>query len=122
MDNCITLKNLDLCKNSILYLLALQIPGNREGILQDDFKASNFSSSAGTVVKNIEVPNLLIAEKGLSKIDLVDGADPFVIGYLANFPLFFIVNIILIHKELVYMPFIKTCINNCKTSRSFLYI
>ena len=84
MDNCITLKNLELCKNTILYLLALQIPGNREGILQDDFKASNFSSSAGTVVKNIEVPNLLIAEKGLSKIDLVDGADPFVIGYLAK--------------------------------------
>ena len=84
MDNCITLKNLDLCKNTILYLLAIQIPGNREGILKDDFKASNLISSAGTVVKNIEVPNLLIAEKGLSKLDLVDGVDPFVIGYLAK--------------------------------------
>ena len=84
MDNCITLKNLDLCKNTILYLLALQIPGNRESILKHDFKASNLISSAGTVVKNIEVPNLLIAEKGLSKLDLVDGVDPFVIGYLAK--------------------------------------
>ena len=84
MDNCITLKNLDLCKNTILYLLALQIPGNRESILKHDFKVSNLISSAGTVVKNIEVPNLLIAEKGLSKLDLVDGVDPFVIGYLAK--------------------------------------
>ena len=84
MDNCITLKNLDLCKNTILYFLALQIPGNRQNVLNHHCKATNFISSAGTVVKNIEVPNLLIAEKGLSKIDLVDGVDPFVIGYLAK--------------------------------------
>ena len=39
MNNCITLKNLDLCKNTILYFLALQIPGNRQNVLNHHCKA-----------------------------------------------------------------------------------
>ena len=62
------LKNLDLCKNTILYLLSLQIPGNRESILKHDFKASNLISSAGTVVKNIEVPNLSTLKVAIASI------------------------------------------------------
>ena len=46
MNNSIILKNLDLCKNTIIYLLAIQIPGNREQLFESDPKIIQLNSSA----------------------------------------------------------------------------
>ena len=54
MNNCITLKNLDKCRNTLLYLLSLQIPGNREKIIENETKITYCKSSAGTIIKQIE--------------------------------------------------------------------
>tara|TARA_B100000676_G_scaffold287041_1_gene317194 strand:+ start:222 stop:872 length:651 start_codon:yes stop_codon:yes gene_type:complete len=82
--SCVTLNNLDKCKNTLLYLLSLQIPGNREKILKCKPKIIYCESSAGTIVKQIVNPNIILFEKELVKIDLIDGADAFVIGYIAK--------------------------------------
>jgi len=82
--SCVTLNNLDKCKNTLLYLLSLQIPGNREKILKCEPKVIYCESSAGTIVKQIVNPNIILFEKELVKIDLIDGADAFVIGYIAK--------------------------------------
>ena len=58
MNNCITLKNLDKCKNTLLYLLSLQIPGNREKIIKCEPKITYCKSSAGTIIKQVENPNI----------------------------------------------------------------
>ena len=84
MNNCITLKNLDKCKNTLLYLLSLQIPGNREKIIKCEPKIIYCKSSAGTIIKQVENPNIFLFEKELVKLDLIDAADAFVIGYIAK--------------------------------------
>ena len=84
MNNCITLKNLDKCKNTLLYLLSLQIPGNREKIIKCERKIIYCKSSAGTIIKQVENPNIFLFEKELVKLDLIDAADAFVIGYIAK--------------------------------------
>ena len=84
MNNCITLKNLDKCKNTLLYLLSLQIPGNREKIIEYETKITYCKSSAGTIIKQIENPNIFLFEKELIRLDLIDAADAFVIGYIAK--------------------------------------
>ena len=68
--SCVTLNNLDKCKNTLLYLLSLQIPGNREKILKCKPKIIYCESSAGTIVKQIVNPNIILFEKELVKIDL----------------------------------------------------
>ena len=50
MNNSIILKNLNLCKNTILYLLAIQIPGNRKQLLESSPKVIQLNSSAGTII------------------------------------------------------------------------
>ena len=84
MNNCITLKNLDKCKNTLLYLLSLQIPGNREKIIKCEPKIIYCKSSAGTIIKQVENPNIFLFEKELVKLDLIDATDAFVIGYIAK--------------------------------------
>ena len=84
MDNCITLKNLDKCKNTLLYILSLQIPGNRDRIYKCEPKIIYCKSSSGNIIKQIENPNIILFENELVKLDLVDGADAFVIGYIAK--------------------------------------
>ena len=39
MSNCVTLKNLEICKNTILYLIGIQIPSNKN-ILNFETKIS----------------------------------------------------------------------------------
>ena len=84
MENNVTLKNLNTCKNTILYQLALQIPGNRERIFRCDPKITCVKSSTGKIVKQVLNPNFVLFEKELVKLDLIDGVDAFVIGYLAK--------------------------------------
>tara|TARA_B110000196_G_C21029095_1_gene606684 strand:+ start:212 stop:841 length:630 start_codon:yes stop_codon:yes gene_type:complete len=62
----------------------MQIPGNREKTLNNNQKISYFYSSAETNVKNIEEPNLLLSEERLFKLDIINGADSFVIGHKAK--------------------------------------
>ena len=84
MNNSIILKNLNLCKNTILYLLAIQIPGNRKQLLESSPKVIQLNSSAGTIFKQVANPNFTYLELKLINLDLVDGVDAFVIGYLAK--------------------------------------
>jgi hypothetical protein len=84
MNNSIILKNLDLYKNTIIYLLAIQIPGNREQLLESSPKVIQLNSSARTIFKQIANPNFTYLEQKLINLDLVDGVYAFVIGYLAK--------------------------------------
>ena len=84
MNNCIKLKNLDKCKNTLLYILSLQIPGNREKIFKCEPKITYCKSSAGTIIKQVENPNIALFEKELVRLDLLDAVDAFVVGYFAK--------------------------------------
>ena len=83
MNNCVTLKNLEICKNTILYFLGSQVPGN-ESILEGEIKLSKGISPASTQFYEIEEPNLIMMDKKIMHIDLIDAADTFVMGYISK--------------------------------------
>ena len=84
MNSSVVLKSLNKCKNTTLYQLAMQIPGNRERIFKCTPKITYSTSSTGKIIKQVENPNFLLFEKELVKLDLMYGVDAFVIGYLAK--------------------------------------
>ena len=83
MTNCIILKNLEICRNTILYLLAIQIPGN-ENIFNFKFKISKGVSPVNSYFNQIEEPNLTIRNYKLARLELIQGADKFVFGYFSK--------------------------------------
>lgn len=84
MNSSVVLKSLNKCKNTTLYQLAMQIPGNRERVFKCTPKITYSNSSTGKIIKQVENPNFLLFEKELVKLDLMYGVDAFVIGYLAK--------------------------------------
>ena len=91
MTNCITLKNLEICRNTILYLLANQIPGN-ENINDDKIKITKGVSPILSNFYQIEKPNLILKDTVLIKVDLIQGADKFVFGYISKLIDIYIMN------------------------------
>ena len=91
MANCVVLKNLEICKNTILYLLASQIPGN-ENVISSNIKISKGISPASSAFKQIEKPNLILEGKRLVPIDLIQGADKFVFGYISKLTDIYVMN------------------------------
>ena len=91
MANCVTLKNLEICKNTILYLIGIQIPGNKN-LLNFKAKISRGVSPATTYFNQVEEPNLIMSDYKMVEVDLVDGADKFVIGYISKFIDIYVMN------------------------------
>ena len=91
MSECVTLKNLEKCKNTILYLLAIQIPGN-EAILSFEKKVSRGISPASTYFNQIVEPNLITTNHKIIHIDLIQGADKFILGYISKLTDIYIMN------------------------------
>lgn len=83
MKNCVTLKNLEICKNTILYILSIQIPGNFN-IAKLKPRITIGISPASTNFYQIEKPNLIMNNQKFTHIELFDAADTFVLGYLAK--------------------------------------
>jgi hypothetical protein len=91
MTNCVTLKNLEICKNTILYLLAIQIPGNSK-ILNYKSKITKGTSPASTNFYQIVSPNLIMNNQKFTKLNIIDAADTFVKGYIAKMTDIYIMN------------------------------
>lgn len=91
MNNSITLKNLEICRNSILYFLLIQIPGN-ENIISSKKKFSKNKSPAGTLFYQVDEPKLTLSDININKIDLIDAADKFVLGYISKFIDIYVMN------------------------------
>ena len=91
MTNCIILKNLEICRNTILYLLASQIPGN-ENIINFKIKISKGVSPVTSCFNQIEEPNLIIRDQKLVRLELIQGADKFVFGYISKLTDIYIMN------------------------------
>jgi len=91
MTNCIILKNLEICRNTILYLLASQIPGN-ENIINFKIKISKGVSPVSSCFNQIEEPNLIIRDQKLVRLELIQGADKFVFGYISKLTDIYIMN------------------------------
>ena len=91
MTNCIILKNLEICRNTILYLLASQIPGN-ENIINFKIKISKGVSPVNSCFNQIEEPNLIIRDQKLVRLELIQGADKFVFGYISKLTDIYIMN------------------------------
>ena len=91
MSNCVTLKNLEICKNSILYLLSIQIPGNIN-LLEIKPNITRGISPASTFFNQIEKPNMILKEEKIIKLDLLSGADKFVLGYISKIIDIYIMN------------------------------
>ena len=91
MTNYIILKNLEICRNTILYLLASQIPGN-ENIINFKIKISKGVSPVTSCFNQIEEPNLIIRDQKLVRLELIQGADKFVFGYISKLTDIYIMN------------------------------
>ena len=91
MTNFIILKNLEICRNTILYLLASQIPGN-ENIINFKIKISKGVSPVTSCFNQIEEPNLIIRDQKLVRLELIQGADKFVFGYISKLTDIYIMN------------------------------
>ena len=91
MKNCVTLKNLEICKNTILYLLAIQIPNNTN-INKLKNKISKGISPTSNFFYQIEEPNLITSNQKFVHIDLIEGADKFVFGYVSKLIDIYIMN------------------------------
>ena len=76
--------NIDLCLNTILYLVGLQTPGNYKKIINYDVNIKKISSNNNCQFIQIEKPNLSNLDLKFDKLESIKGSNSFVIGYISK--------------------------------------
>ena len=76
--------NIDLCLNTILYLVGLQTPGNYKKILNYGVSIKKISSNKNYDFIQIEKPNLSNLDLKFDKLDPIKGSSSFVVGYISK--------------------------------------
>ena len=76
--------NIDLCLNTILYLVGLQTPGNYKKIINYAVNIKKISSNNNCQFIQIEKPNLSNLDLKFDKLESIKGSNSFVIGYISK--------------------------------------
>ena len=76
--------NIDLCLNTILYLVGLQTPGNYKKIVNYSVNIKKVSSYKDYEFIQIEKPNLSNLNLKFEKLDSIKGSSSFVVGYISK--------------------------------------
>ena len=76
--------NIDLCLNTILYFVGLQIPGNYKKIVNYGVSIKKISSYQNYDFIQIEKPNLSNLDVRFDKLDTIKGTSSFVVGYISK--------------------------------------
>ena len=76
--------NIDLCLNTILYLVGLQIPGNYKKIINYGVNIKKVTSNKDYKFIQIEKPNLSNLNLKFEKLDSIKGSSSFVVGYISK--------------------------------------
>ena len=76
--------NIDLCLNTILYLVGLQTPGNYKKILNYGVNIKKVTCNKDYKFIQIEKPNLSNLNLKFDKLDSIKGSSSFVVGYISK--------------------------------------
>ena len=76
--------NIDLCLNTILYLVGLQTHGNYKKIINYGVSIKKISSNKNYDFIQIEKPNLSNLHLKFDKLDPIKGSSSFVVGYISK--------------------------------------
>ena len=76
--------NIDLCLNTILYLVGLQTPGNYKKIVNYSVNIKKVTSNKDYEFIQIQKPNLSNLNLKFDKLDSIKGSSSFVVGYISK--------------------------------------